>query len=58
MIEVFIFVWIRGFVYRVKFDNNDVLKKFFDNLERVCIEIIELGIMIKDLVICIKGMNR
>lgn len=58
MIEVFIFVWIRGFVYRVKFDNNDVLKKFFDNLERVCIEIIESGIMIKDLVICIKGMNR
>lgn len=58
MIKVFIFVWIRGFVYRVKFDNNDVLKKFFDNLERVCIEIIELGIMIKDLVICIKGMNR
>lgn len=53
---VFIFVWIRGLVYRVKFDNNKEFVFFVNVLEEVFIEIIEVGFMIKDLVVCIKGL--
>ena len=37
---------------------NDALGKFSDNLERVCIETIESGLMTKDLAICIKGAAK
>ncbi|XP_013073838.1 isocitrate dehydrogenase [NADP] cytoplasmic-like isoform X2 [Biomphalaria glabrata] len=52
-----IFAWTRGLAHRAKLDNNAELQKFAENLESVCVETIESGIMTKDLAICIKGMN-
>ncbi|KAK0068421.1 isocitrate dehydrogenase [NADP] cytoplasmic-like isoform X1 [Biomphalaria pfeifferi] len=52
-----IFAWTRGLAHRAKLDNNVELQKFAENLESVCVETIESGIMTKDLAICIKGMN-
>lgn len=52
-----IFAWTRGLLHRAKLDSNPELTKFAENLEAVCIETIESGIMTKDLAICIKGMN-
>jgi len=52
-----IFAWTRGLAHRAKLDNNAALAKFCANLEEVCIETIEGGVMTKDLAICIKGMN-
>jgi len=51
-----IFAWTRGLAHRAKLDNNTELAKFADNLEAVCVETIEGGVMTKDLAICIKGM--
>ncbi|KAH9518839.1 isocitrate dehydrogenase (NAD(+)) idh1 [Bulinus truncatus] len=53
-----IFAWTRGLAHRAKLDNNPELHTFSENLEAVCIETIESGIMTKDLAICIKGMNN
>ncbi|GFO33536.1 isocitrate dehydrogenase [NADP] cytoplasmic [Plakobranchus ocellatus] len=52
-----IFAWTRGLAHRAKLDNNTDLAKFAQNLEAVCVETIESGIMTKDLAICIKGAN-
>ncbi|CAL1535108.1 unnamed protein product [Lymnaea stagnalis] len=52
-----IFAWTRGLAHRAKLDNNPELAKFSENLEAVCVDTIESGIMTKDLAICIKGMN-
>ncbi|KAL3842559.1 hypothetical protein ACJMK2_020555 [Sinanodonta woodiana] len=50
-----IFAWTRGLVHRANLDQNSELKKFALELEAVCIETIESGLMTKDLAICIKG---
>ncbi len=48
-----IFAWTRGLGHRGKLDNNDVLIKFAQTLEKVCIECVESGSMTKDLAILI-----
>jgi len=50
-----IFAWTRGLLHRAKLDDNDKLKQFAESLEAACIEVIEGGIMTKDLALCIKG---
>ncbi|RUS89219.1 hypothetical protein EGW08_003029 [Elysia chlorotica] len=52
-----IFAWTRGLAHRAKLDSNAELTKFAENLEAVCVETIESGIMTKDLAICVKGMS-
>jgi isocitrate dehydrogenase len=53
-----IFAWTRGLSHRAKLDNNPELARFSENLESVCIETIESGIMTKDLAGCIKGIQN
>ncbi len=48
-----IFAWTRGLSHRAKLDDNHDLKKFSDNLERVCINVVEGGSMTKDLAVLI-----
>ena len=48
-----IFAWTRGLAHRGKLDNNNVLIKFAQTLEKVCIECVESGSMTKDLAILI-----
>ena len=50
-----IFAWTRGLAFRGKLDNNHALIDFCNQLERVCIETVENGIMTKDLAVCIHG---
>jgi len=50
-----IFAWTRGLAFRGKLDNNEALINFCNELERVCIETVEAGIMTKDLAVCIHG---
>jgi len=39
-------------------DNNEELKKFVKNLEKVCIETVESGLMTKDLAILIGPSSK
>ncbi|XCD88558.1 NADP-dependent isocitrate dehydrogenase [Candidatus Liberibacter asiaticus] len=48
-----IFAWTRGLLHRAKLDENAELKKFAENLERVCIKTVEDGFMTKDLALLI-----
>ena len=48
-----IFAWARGLYHRGKLDENEDLKKFVKNLEKVCVQTIENGFMTKDLAILI-----
>ncbi len=48
-----IFAWARGLYHRGKLDDNEDLKSFVKNLEKVCIETVESGSMTKDLAILI-----
>ena len=48
-----IFAWARGLYHRAKLDNNEELKKFVKNLEKVCIDCVETGSMTKDLAILV-----
>ena len=50
-----IFAWTRGLGHRAKLDNNPELKKFCDTLEKVCVDVVETGVMTKDLAVCIHG---
>jgi isocitrate dehydrogenase len=50
-----IFAWTRGLSHRGKLDNQPELIKFAEDLEAVCIETVESGIMTKDLAISIHG---
>lgn len=50
---VLIFVWMWGLVYCGKLDENQVFIDFVQMLERVCIEIVEFGFMMKDLVLLV-----
>ena len=48
-----IFAWTRGLAHRGKLDNNTVLMKFSNTLEKVCVSAVESGHMTKDLAILI-----
>lgn len=50
-----IFAWTRGLAFRGKLDENTELVDFAQKLEQVCIEVVEGGIMTKDLALCIHG---
>jgi isocitrate dehydrogenase len=47
----------RGLHHRGVLDNNEALKKFSLDLEAVCIETVESGIMTKDLALAVHGPN-
>ncbi len=47
-----------GLYHRGKMDNNEELKKFVKNLERVCIETVESGLMTKDLAILVGPSSK
>ena len=53
-----IFAWARGLYHRAKLDNNEDLKKFVKNLEKVCIQTVEDGFMTKDLAILIGSSTK
>jgi isocitrate dehydrogenase len=52
-----IFAWTRGLEFRGKLDNNQELIRFCQTLEQVCIDVVESGIMTKDLAVCVHGDN-
>ncbi|KAL7004617.1 Isocitrate dehydrogenase [NADP], mitochondrial precursor (Oxalosuccinate decarboxylase) [Cystobasidiomycetes sp. EMM_F5] len=53
-----IFAWTRGLIFRAKLDGNEKLRKFAEDLEACCIELIDDdGIMTKDLALTIHGKN-
>ncbi|KAI0342247.1 isocitrate dehydrogenase [Trametopsis cervina] len=53
-----IFAWTRGLLFRAKLDENEALRKFCEDLEAACIEVIDKdGVMTKDLALAIHGKN-
>jgi len=50
-----IFAWTRGLEHRGKLDGNADLQAFAQTVERSCIEVVENGIMTKDLAGCVHG---
>lgn len=50
-----IYAWTRGLLHRAKFDGNASLEEFALKLETICVEVVESGIMTKDLAMCIHG---
>jgi len=50
-----IFAWTRGLEHRGKLDGNADLQAFAHTVERSCIEVVENGIMTKDLAGCVHG---
>lgn len=52
-----IFAWTRGLMHRAKLDNNDLLLKFCETLEKSIIDTVEKDIMTKDLAICVHGWD-
>jgi len=50
-----IFAWTRGLEHRGKLDGNPDLQAFAHTVERSCIEVVENGIMTKDLAGCVHG---
>tara|TARA_B100001027_G_scaffold200514_1_gene159955 strand:- start:106 stop:1314 length:1209 start_codon:yes stop_codon:yes gene_type:complete len=52
-----IFAWTRALWFRGDIDNQDDLKKFAKNLEHLCIQTLEDGIMTKDLALMV-GPNQ
>ena len=50
-----IFAWTRGLEFRGKLDNNQALINFCQTLEQVCVDVVESGMMTKDLAVCIHG---
>jgi len=50
-----IFAWTRGLAHRGRLDNNHDLIKFAATVERVCVEVVESGVMTKDLAGCVHG---
>ena len=53
-----IFAWTRGLSHRGKLDNNTKLINFAKNLEKVCIQTVESGLMTKDLAILINSSTK
>jgi len=52
-----IFAWTRGLEFRGKLDGNEALIKFCHDLEAVCVEVVESGVMTKDLALCIHSKD-
>jgi isocitrate dehydrogenase len=52
-----IFAWTRGLHFRGQLDGNEALMRFCEDLESVCIETVERGVMTKDLALCIHGKD-
>lgn len=50
-----IFAWTRGLSHRAKLDGNAELAKFATTLEKVCVDVVESGVMTKDLAVCVHG---
>ena len=50
-----IYAWTQGLAHRAKLDENAELKAFCQTLEKVCVDLVESGIMTKDLAVCIHG---
>jgi isocitrate dehydrogenase len=50
-----IFAWTRGLAFRGKLDDNQALIDFCLSLEKVCVEVVESGVMTKDLAVCVHG---
>jgi isocitrate dehydrogenase len=48
-----IFAWSRGLSHRAKLDDNAQLKRFAEELEKVCVDTVESGFMTKDLALLI-----
>ncbi|MFP6689239.1 MAG: NADP-dependent isocitrate dehydrogenase [Alphaproteobacteria bacterium] len=53
-----IFAWTRGLSHRAKMDENDVLARFAQTLERVCVATVEGGEMTKDLALLVSGDTK
>ena len=53
-----IFAWTRGLSHRAKMDKNDVLARFAQTLERVCVATVEGGEMTKDLALLVSGDTK
>ncbi|MEM8833969.1 MAG: NADP-dependent isocitrate dehydrogenase [Pseudomonadota bacterium] len=53
-----IFAWTQGLRYRGKFDDNQALQDFAEQLEQACVETVEQGHMTKDLALLVgKGQE-
>ncbi|MBC6444425.1 MAG: NADP-dependent isocitrate dehydrogenase [Alphaproteobacteria bacterium GM202ARS2] len=52
-----IFAWSRGLAFRAKLDENTPLQQFCQRLETTCLELLEEGIMTKDLAL-LKGPSQ
>ncbi|KAG0028675.1 Isocitrate dehydrogenase [NADP], mitochondrial precursor (Oxalosuccinate decarboxylase), partial [Gryganskiella cystojenkinii] len=53
-----IFAWTRGLAHRAKLDQNDALLKFSHDLEKACVDTVDVsGVMTKDLALAIHGAN-
>ncbi|CAG8637109.1 7321_t:CDS:2, partial [Paraglomus occultum] len=53
-----IFAWTRGLAHRAQLDNNNKLLKFSHNLEKACIDTVDIeGKLTKDLALTIHGKN-
>jgi isocitrate dehydrogenase len=54
-----IFAWTRGLAHRARLDNNASLLKFSEDLERACVETVDVdGQMTKDLALSIHGQDK
>ncbi len=53
-----IFAWTRGLAHRAKLDDNALLAKFADTLERICVETVEAGFMTKDLALLVGAEQK
>ena len=53
-----IFAWTRGLQFRGKFDENEDLINFANNLEDTCINTVQSGKMTKDLAILISSDQK
>ncbi|KAK3584266.1 hypothetical protein CHS0354_035347 [Potamilus streckersoni] len=50
-----IFAWTRGLIFRGKIDGTPEVIKFAEKLEKICVDLVESGVMTKDLAVCIHG---
>ena len=53
-----IFAWTRGLAHRAKLDDNALLAKFADTLEKVCVDTVEAGFMTKDLALLVGAEQK
>jgi len=51
-----IYAWTRGLLHRAKLDGNKELAVFCNALEKACVDVVDDGIMTKDLAGCIHGL--